>query len=53
MIEIRTGATLGGGLPPRANALIEEWRLLHIGELLEDWHLAEARQPLKRIAPLE
>ncbi len=30
-----------------------EWLDLHKDELQEDWHLAEANRPLKKIAPLE
>lgn len=53
IIEIATGRMLAGDLPPRSRALVEEWRLLHVAELCEDWQLAETRRPLKRIAPLE
>lgn len=53
MIEIATGRVLGGGLPARAAQLVEEWRRLHVAELLDDWQLAEERRPLRKIAPLE
>lgn len=53
MIQIDTGRILGGSLPPRARNLVEEWRLLHVADLMEDWQLAEMRHPLKKIAPLE
>jgi hypothetical protein len=53
IIAIETGEVLAGRLPPRALGLVEEWRELHKEELLLDWHLAEERQPLTRIAPLE
>jgi hypothetical protein len=33
--------------------MVDEWRLLHIDELLEDWQLAAARQSLRRIDLLE
>jgi len=33
--------------------LVVEWALQHREELLEDWRLARASAPLKRIAPLE
>jgi hypothetical protein len=32
---------------------MEEWHLLHKEELLGDWALAQNRQPLIRIDPLE
>lgn len=31
----------------------EEWRLLHEQDLLNDWALAQSRQPLIKIEPLE
>ncbi|HLA39329.1 MAG TPA: DUF4160 domain-containing protein [Candidatus Glassbacteria bacterium] len=42
-----------GGLPHRALNLVEEWRLLHESELMEDWRLATERRPLQKIKPLE
>jgi hypothetical protein len=53
IIEIETLHVLGGRLRPRVMGLIVEWALLHREELLEDWQLARASAPLKRIAPLE
>lgn len=44
---------LSGMLPPRALAPVIEWASSHREELMEDWELARARRPLKRIAPLE
>lgn len=46
-------AEVEGAFPPRALGLVQEWRELHRGELLEDWRLARAGRPLKRIAGLE
>jgi len=40
-------------LPESVQAEVLEWLDLHKDELLEDWRLAEARRPLKKIAPLE
>lgn len=34
-------------------AFVDEWRLLHLGELLANWERAAARQSLRRIDPLE
>jgi hypothetical protein len=42
-----------GALGTRARRLVEEWRILHQTELLENWTRAQARQPLNRIEPLE
>ena len=52
-IRIDNGQILDGELGPRALRLIDEWRVLHQAELLDDWHRAQARQPLNRIEPLE
>jgi hypothetical protein len=52
-IRIDNGQVLDGELGPRALRLIDEWRTLHQSELLEDWHRAQAREPLNRIEPLE
>lgn len=45
--------TVNGEMPKRALALILEWWSLHRGELKTNWDLAEARQPLMNIEPLE
>ncbi|MGZ5117012.1 MAG: DUF4160 domain-containing protein [Burkholderiales bacterium] len=52
-IRIDTGEILEGYLSTRTKRLVEEWRLLHQTELLDDWSRAQARQPLNKIAPLE
>ena len=52
-IDIRTGEVLRGSLPRRALSLVNEWRLLHRDELLENWELAQKRRPLAYIEPLE
>ena len=52
-IRIDNGDVIEGTLGARAKRLIEEWRVLHAAELQDDWSRARARQPLKKIAPLE
>jgi hypothetical protein len=52
-VRIDNGEILEGRLGPRALRLIEEWRALHHKELQDDWKRAQARQPLKKIEPLE
>ena len=42
-----------GKFPRRALNLVFEWVELHRLELLEDWKLAQKREPLKTITPLE
>ena len=51
-VDIQTGAVTGA-MSKRALAMVDEWRLLHIDELLEDWQLAATRRSLRRIEPLE
>ena len=48
----RTQWSIVGRLSPRAHALLVEWASVHADELLLDWDLAQAGQPLKRIDPL-
>lgn len=52
-IRVDTGEILEGSLGGRAKHLIEEWRAMHQSELYDDWTRAQAREPLKKIAPLE
>jgi len=41
-----------GYLPKRVALLVLEWAFEHRDELQEDWELAMARRPLRKIAPL-
>ena len=51
-VEIETGI-IEGRFPRRALGALMEWYALHKEELAEDWRLAAAHQPLKKISPLE
>ena len=54
--EITIGIDSGiveGKFPRRALAAVMEWYELHRAELLANWELARAEQPLNAIAPLE
>jgi len=53
LIEIETGAVYQGYLPSTALALVNDWRLMHVAELREDWNRARSERPLLPIAPLE
>lgn len=53
VVEIETLRVREGHLPRRALGLVVEWVIEHREELLEDWQLAQAHQPLRRVAPLE
>ena len=50
-IEIDTGKVVGQ-INARALGLIQEWRQLHMGDLAEDWKLAEGKRPLNKIQSL-
>jgi hypothetical protein len=52
IVDIQTGE-LTGAMSKRALAMVNEWRLLHIDELLENWELGAARRPFMKIDPLE
>jgi hypothetical protein len=53
VFEIESLALRRGRLPKRAKALVLEWAAEHRDELMENWRLAAAHQPLTRIQPLE
>lgn len=53
LVDIRTGQVLRGSISRRALALVNEWRGIHLDELLESWERARRREPLAYIAPLE
>lgn len=41
-----------GNLPKRVISLVLEWAFEHRVELMEDWELAMAKKPLRKITPL-
>ena len=53
LIEIETGVINEGYLPSTAMGLVNEWRVIHLQELRDDWDRARQRLPLRSIAPLE
>jgi hypothetical protein len=53
VFEIASGAMTAGILPRRARKLVEEWIDGHRLELLRNWDLALANQPLADIPPLD
>jgi hypothetical protein len=52
VVQIGNGV-VDGRFPTRALRHVLEWLELHREELLEDWALAAAHEPLRPIAPLE
>ena len=53
IIDIEGLSVIEGSLPPRALGLVTEWASRHRDELRRAWSLAESREPLPSIAPLE
>ena len=53
LIEIETGVIYRGTLPKTAYNLANTWRVIHLGELREDWNRARQQLPLLPITPLE
>ncbi len=51
--DISAVSLIAGHLPRRARLLVEEWAALKQAELLADWNLAVAGQPLLPIDPLD
>jgi hypothetical protein len=51
-MEIKSGK-INGNLSKKAIELINDWRKIHINDLLDDWKLAEKKDLLKYIKPLE
>jgi hypothetical protein len=41
-----------GALPNRVISLVLEWAFEHRDELMENWELAAAKKPLRKIDPL-
>ena len=46
-------ASIDGRMSKRALRLVQEWRKLHSGELMDNWLRAHDRRPLEPISPLE
>ena len=51
-IRIDDGEILDGNLGRRALRLVDEWRMLHLVELQEEWRRAQLKAPLGKIEPL-
>lgn len=52
-MRIDDGSIIGGGLPKTAARLVEQWRVLHVAELMENWELAQEPAALGWIEPLQ
>lgn len=52
VFEIKSGK-YKGDLPPRILGFVQEWLALHRQELLDNWELAKASLPVKKIPGLD
>jgi hypothetical protein len=53
LVRIDDGVVIGGELPRTAARLVEQWRHLHVGELVANWELAQEPRALSGIEPLQ
>lgn len=53
LIAIIDGHVIAGALPRRARRMVEQWRRLHVTELVRNWELAQSGHPHEPIEPLE
>ena len=51
MIEIET-RLMKGDLPPRVRGFVEEWRMLHLQELRDNWKRGTVENKFQKIKPL-
>ena len=51
-VDIRQGIVITGYLPRRQLRLVLAWAELHADELMQNWELARAGQPLRSIQGL-
>lgn len=51
-VDIREGVVISGFLPRRQLKLVLAWAEIHTDELMQNWELARANQPLRSIEGL-
>ena len=52
-IEIESGKIMQGYLPRRSLNLVQDWRELHIKELMHNWEVGRKTGQFTKIEPLE
>lgn len=53
IVEIKSGRVISGGLPIKALKLLQEWRRLHLLNLMKAWEDVHYGRVPKKIKPLE
>lgn len=51
-INVHTGELVDGALPRKKLKIIEEWRRLHMKELLKNWEIVSENGSPNKVAPL-
>ena len=51
-MDIQYGFVFKGALPSRQLKFVLAWGEMHRDELMQNWELAKAAQPLNKITPL-
>lgn len=51
-IDVHSGELVDGALPRKKLKKIEEWRKLHIEELLKNWEIVSKNGSPNKVAPL-
>lgn len=52
LVRIKDGIVIDGKLPPQKLKYLRKWIKLHQNELMENWELAQQREPLNPIEGL-
>ena len=52
LVDVVSGCVIQGALPSRQLKLVLAWNEIHRDELMQNWELAKASQPLNQIEPL-
>ena len=52
IVDIQYGRVIKGALPSKQLKLVLAWTVIHQDELMQNWELAKAHEPLNKIAPL-
>ena len=49
LVEIETGLTIGGRLPPKVERLVREWVRTRRSELMYNWERGRGKLPFERV----
>ena len=53
LIDIQNGVVVKGFFPAKQLKLVLAWCEIHSDKLMENWHLAEQHESIKKIEPLK